>query len=60
MLNEFNKKCKEKEVTKSEVLRECIRKFLEKKWFKKMEIVAVICLMVLIAVIYFGVAKYVL
>jgi len=31
MLVEFNKKCKEEEVTKSEVLRECIRRFLKKK-----------------------------
>ena len=31
MLKEFNQKCKEKEITKSELLRECIRKFLKEK-----------------------------
>ena len=30
MLNDFNEKCKEQEVTKSEVLRDFIRKFIEK------------------------------
>jgi metal-responsive CopG/Arc/MetJ family transcriptional regulator len=31
MLDEFNKKCQEKEVTKSEALRECIRRFVKSK-----------------------------
>lgn len=30
MLKRFNEKCKEKEVTKSEILRSCINKFIEK------------------------------
>ena len=31
MLKDFNQSCKEKEVTKSEILRNCIGKFIEEK-----------------------------